>query len=92
MAKVTMTLRDKRLPNGDNHVEVTIESNPPLPIGSDHGIDANDPSCTAAMAAAVLAANVIGQMASGDFSAFAVESRAEAQAIHAATTTRRNQG
>lgn len=91
MAKVTMTLRDKRLPNGDNHVEVTIESNPPLPIGSDHGIDANDPSCTAAMAAAVLAANVVGQMSDGNFSAFTAESRAEAEAIHAAMN-RRNQG
>jgi hypothetical protein len=85
MAKVTMTLTDAVRPNGDNHIEISIESTPPLPLDGQRGLDAEDPSCTAAMAAAVLAANVVGQMADGDFSAFSVESRAEAEAIHAAT-------
>lgn len=91
MAKVTMTLRDRRLPNGDNRVEIVIESDPPMPLNSNQGLDADDPDATPAMGAAILAANVVGQMADGDFSAFTAESRAEAEAIHSAMT-RRNQG
>lgn len=91
MAKVTMTLRDRTLPNGENRVEISIESNPPMPLDRERGLDAEDPAATAAMVTAVLAANVVGQMADGDFSAFTAESRAEAEAIHAAVN-RRNQG
>lgn len=88
MAKVTITLRDRKLFNGDDHIDITIEAKPPLPIDGNQGLDADDPSATPAMAAAVLAANVVGQMADGNFSAFTAESQAEAEAIMTAVRRR----
>jgi hypothetical protein len=87
MAKVTMTITDL----ADNSLGITIEADPPMPLTNGE-LDSTDSDCTPAMAAAVLAANVLGRMGDGDFSMFAAESAREAETIMKVTRMRGGQG
>jgi hypothetical protein len=87
MAKVTMTITDF----ADNSIGVTIEADPPMPLTGGE-LDSTDDRCTPAMAAAVLAANVLGRIGEGDFSMFAAESAREAETIMKVTRMRGGQG
>lgn len=79
MAKVTMTITD--LP--DQNLGITISAEPPMPLTNGE-LDTTDDAATPAMAAAIIAANVLGDVGSGDFSFFSAEKEAQARAIFAA--------